>query len=245
MKHAMGVVAFGVTLFVALMHLDAVFQGIWYISRLITPVIVGLVLAFVLNVPVSGIEKKMNQLLKDKKKQPDKGTVHMLSIVLTMFCVVLVLTILGTLVIPELVNTVKSIAELVEENWPDWIDTLEEFDINTTGIREWMSSFDMHNWIQNASGHAGTLIGSIANVATTTVSNVITAITGIIIALYVLAGRDNLARQAKKVICAYVKDSITDKLFHVCTLLKEAYTKFLTGQCLEALILWGFHLYVH
>jgi len=237
MKRAMGVVAFGVTLFVALMHLDVVFQGIWYISGLITPVIVGLVLAFVLNVPVSGIEKKMNQLLKDKKAQPDKATVHMLSIVLTMLCLILVLTILGTLVIPELVNTVKSIVKLVEENWPDWLDTLEEFDINTTGIREWMSSFDMHNLIQNASGHAGSLIGSIANVATTTVSNVMTAITGIIIALYVLAGRDTLVRQTKKVISAYVKDSIADKIFHICTLVKEAYTKFLTGQCLEALIL--------
>ena len=73
--------------------------------------------------------------------------------------------------------------------------------------------------------------------ATATVSNVITAITGIIIALYVLGGRDTLARQTKKVICAYVKDSIADKIFHICTLVKEAYTKFLTGQCLEALIL--------
>ncbi len=237
MKQTIGIVAIGVTLFVALMHLDVVFKGIGYVGGMITPVLIGLIMAFVLNVPVTGFEKRIDRLFAKRKRKPGKSAVHMTSIVLTLVCVALVLVILGTLVIPELVNTVKSIIGLVEENWPTWLATLEDLDINTTGIQEWAVSLDIENLFKKVSGHAGTVIGSIADAATSTVSSVATGVTGLIIALYVMGGRDTLARQTKNVLYAYVKEPIADRLCHVGALIKESYTKFLTGQCVEAVIL--------
>ncbi len=237
MKQSIGIVAIGVTLFVALMHLDVVFSGLGYIGSLIAPILVGLIIAFVLNVPVTGFEKRINRLFANRKRKPGKSVVHMTSIVLTLVCAALVLVILGTLVIPELVNTVKSIVDLVEENWSKWLAALEELDINTAGFQKWAASIDIDNLFKKVSGHAGTVIGSIADAATTTVSSIFTGVTGFIIALYVMGGRDTLTRQTKNVLYAYVKEPIADKLCHVGSLIKESYTKYLTGQCVEAVIL--------
>ena len=230
-------IAFAIGLFAFVTHLDLIIKGFGYITDLFMPVIVGLIIAFILNVPVTGFENLFGRVFRKRKQKPSEKAIHSISLLFSIICVILIVAVLCVLVIPELAKTIKSIVELIEENWPSWLAMLEGYNINTEGLKEWFSNFDLQNLIDKVSGYAGTVIGSIANAASSTVTVVSLAITGIIIALYILADRNKLASQAKRALYAYTKTSFADKVLYVCGLTKKAYTKFLTGQCLEAVLL--------
>lgn len=230
-------IAFAVGLFALVTHLELVMKLFGYVGDLFMPVIVGLIIAFILNVPVKGFENLFDRIFKKRKRKPSEKLIHSTSMLLSVVCVILVLVVLCVLVIPELVRTVKSIAQLIEDKWPSWLATLESYDINTDGLKEWFSGLEWKNILGKVTGYAGTVIGSIADATTSVVSVISLAITGIIIALYALADRNKLASQAKTVLYAYTKPKFADRVLYVCRLTQTAYTKFLTGQCVESILL--------
>lgn len=208
-----------------------------YVGGLFLPVVVGLILAFVLSVPVTGFDNLFARVFKKAKRRPGERLLHTISIVLTLVVVALIFTLLFTLMIPELVRTVKSVAALVEQQWPTWLAALESYNIDTTKIKEWLSEIDMKNLVEKLTSGAGTLIGSIADVTSSTVSGLSAFIIGLIISIYVLSDGKNLARQSRKLLYAYTKPNVAERVLEVCSLVRSTYTKFFTGQCLEAVIL--------
>lgn len=230
-------IALVIVLFVALTHFELVVSFFSYVTNMILPIIIGLILAFVLNVPATGFENILNRIFAKKKHKISQKAINIIALILTLLCVALVITLLCTLVIPELVRTVKSIATLIEENWSVWMTELEKYNIDTTRIKEWVASFDFESLFKRLTDNVGTVIGSVADITTSTVSVISSAVIGIIIAIYVLASRKTLGRQSKKVLYAYVKTKTADKICYICSLIKTAYTKFFTGQCVEAVIL--------
>ena len=66
-------IAFGVCLHVAVSHLDVVLGALSAIVDILFPVLLGLGIAFVLNVPVSGMERLLARLisrLPEKHRPP-------------------------------------------------------------------------------------------------------------------------------------------------------------------------------
>ena len=227
----------GIFLLIGLTHIEllgSLWNSLW---TLLLPIVIGFVLAFILNVPVTGFENLFAKLTKNAKKKPKQQTIHVISMVLSIVCVLLVLTLLFTLVIPELVRTVRTLSEYVKENWPRFITFLEQQNIDTTKINEYLAGFDFEGAIKKIMEGAGTVLGSVASAASTTASTIFSSVIGIIIAIYVLSGRDTLIRQAKKVLYAYLKPERADRVCYVGELARDSFAKFLSGQCLEAIIL--------
>lgn len=226
-----------IILLIALTHFEMVTSLFGWLWDMALPIVVGLVLAFILDVPVSGFEKLFGKLTAKKKKKPKQKTIHTISIVLTIICVLLVIALLFLLVIPELVRTAKSAVELIKEQWPKWLAIMESYNIDTTMIKEFLAGLDLENTVKNLLDGAGSVIGSIAGAATSTFSVISAAVIGVIIAVYVLSSRDLLKNQAKKVIYAYTDKQKGDRICYVSGLVRTAYSKFLSGQCLESILL--------
>lgn len=227
----------GIFLLIGLTHIEllgSLWNSLW---TLLLPIVIGFVLAFILDVPVVGFENLFAKLTAKAKKKPKVKTIHTVSMVLSIVCVLLVLTLLFTLVIPELVRTVKTLAAYVKDNWPKLISFLEQQNIDTTRINEWLAGFDIEGALKNIMEGAGTVLGSVASAASTTASTIFSSVIGVIIAVYVLSSRDTLKRQAKKVLYAYLKPEKADRACYIGRLTKDSFAKFLTGQCLEAIIL--------
>ncbi len=223
--------------FILFNYFDMVKALFGYIGGLFLPVVIGLIIAFVLSVPVTGLDNLFDRIFRKAKRKPSGGLLHIVSIILTFAAVALVFTLLFTLMIPELVRTVKSVAALVEEKWPTWLAALESYNIDTTRIKEWLSELDMKNIVEKLTSGAGTLIGSIADVTSNTVSGISSFLIGLIISIYVLSDGKNLARQSRKLLYAYSKPDFAGRVMEICSLVRSTYTKFFTGQCLEAVIL--------
>ena len=78
--------------------------------------------------------------------------------------------------------------------------------------------------------------GSISFI-TSFISSLVTLFTALVFSCYMLSQKEYLIYGLKKVLNAYFSKSKSDKILGICTLSNNTFSKFVSGQCLEALIL--------
>lgn len=218
------------TLFAALMNLNDVAGFFRTFTGIFSPVFSGLLLAFILSVPKPGITRRLTGVFPRLKEK----TVDALSL---MACVAVLVCLLCVLAIPQLTASVKSIAVLVRANWPNWAILLNSYGIDTTELTKLAASFNWKMAVEKLFTGAGVVIGSVVDLAGSTVTVTVNAVFAIVIMFYVLLGRRELGRQCRGFLCAYFKKPTAERICHVAKLTHDTYTKFFSGQCIEVLIL--------
>ena len=154
-----------------------------------------------------------------------------------MACVAVSVCLLCVLAIPQLTASVKSIAILARANWPNWAALLNSYGIDTTELTKLAASFNWKMAVEKLFTGAGVVIGSVVDLAGSTVTVTVNAVFAIVIMFYVLLGRRELGRQCRSFLCAYFKKPMAERICHVAKLTHDTYTKFFSGQCIEVLIL--------
>ena len=210
------------------------------VTSLFSPFIVGAALAFVLNVPMRGIESLL-------KKIPKTSLRRMLAIVMTLLAVVLVLYGVINLLIPQIGETVQSIAtrlpvffEKVQEEVTKYLEKNPE-------VTQWLTEYtdfesvDWNSVIQKAVNLVTDSIGGIVYTAITTVvslsTGVFNAILSLAFAVYALARKEVLARQGRRLLYSFLPERVGDEVVRILRMTNKTFSKFISGQCLEALIL--------
>ncbi len=234
-KQNLLLIVIGVCLFVGLTHLEAVGNVMSYVIGLWMPLIIGGSIAFILNVPMCFFEKHYDKIAKNNRKLMRLKTP--VCIVATLIAFVLVLVFIGGVVFPNIAESIKSIARIVYESYPKWFATLESWGIDTELIRNAMPDINPGK-IAAMVKDGSILLLNTAVAATSGVFGVFSsALFGIIIALYILASKKTLGLQAKKITYAYLKKEWADEACEVASLTYRTFANFLSGQCLEAVIL--------
>ena len=199
-------------------------------TGIFSPVFSGLLLAFILSVPKLGIARRLTGVFPRLKEK----TVDALRL---MACVAVLVCLLCVLAIPQLTASVKSIAVLVRANWPNWAILLNSYGIDTTELTKLAASFNWKMAVEKLFTGAGVVIGSVVDLAGSTVTVTVNAVLAIVIMFYVLLGRRELGRQCRGFLCAYFKKPTAERICHVAKLTHDTYAKFFSGQCIEVLIL--------
>ncbi len=231
------IVAFGVALFAALMNLNTIFSFLEVVYGILSPVLIGFLVAFILNVPMSAFEKLFLKITRKWKKQPSMSFVSLISLVLSIICVLLVIVILVTALLPAVISSVKNVYSLFVQKWPEYKKILADYNINTESITLWIESVNADLIIQKIFSADGAVINSAVSLVSNAISSIVSFIVALIIGMYVLLSKRQLARQSKKLLVAHLKESQARYVVHVATLTRDAYSKFLSGQCVEAFIL--------
>lgn len=238
-NHPFRLVAFGVILYAALMNLGAVIGFVKDVGDLILPALLGFILAFILNVPMRGYENLLLRATKKAKRPLKSKAITGFSLLLAIISVLLVIVLVCVMLIPELIESAISLYELALDSWPDWVKFFQQYDIDITWITGWFESLNISQLIEQVLSGASSLITSAVGVVSSTVSIIGNIAIAVIISIYTLLSKQELCRQGKKLIQAHCSDRIGGFLFHFGQLLNTTFTKFLTGQCLEACILGG------
>lgn len=236
MRREMLLITFAVALFAALMNLEAVVGFLGAAINLISPVVLGSLVAFILNVPMRGFEKHITAFL-GKKAAGREQLIRVASLLLTLLSLVLVIALVLGLVLPELIRSITSLYELILDRLPDWIAILNSYDIDTSWITKKVAELDVQSLLGKLSSSAGSMLSSVADIAATTVSGVANATFSAIVAIYMLLSKQDLRRQCRKLLYAHLQEETADELCSVMRLIRDTYAKFLSGQCVEALIL--------
>ena len=236
-KYHLLLIAFGITLYAVLMNVGTVLLFIQKIISLVFPILLGLVFAFILNVPMAGFEKLSVRMMAKTKYNPQykprTSLVSGVSLALTLLSIVLVVALALTMVIPEMINSAKSVTPLVTEQLPKWVEYLKSYNIDISRFSDLLTDFD----VQKITGNAGSVFNSAISAASSTISGISSVVFGLIIAIYILMSKRLLALQTKKLMDAYLEPKITNKIIYVSALIRDTYAKFLSGQCVEAIIL--------
>lgn len=216
-------------------HLDKLPKFFSYFIGITFPLLIGAVLAFVLNVPMRGFEGILKKL--DKKNKMKDGMILGLSLTMTAISALLVIALVIVIMVPGLISSVKQMYETLREQLPNIISTLEGLGIDAKWVKSIINEKSWQEWLGLVGNSAGNLLGKVMSGASTTISGVGSAGIGIVICIYILLDKHALARRFSKLLGLVFKEETKEKVIHLGRIVSNTYSSFLTGQCLEAVIL--------
>lgn len=236
-------IAAGIILFyVGLQNLSAVMGAVKVVYGLLSPFVIGAAIAFILNVPMRFVERTLFGWLERKKERKPKF-IRPISLVITLALVVGVIFIVMFIIGPELGQTIKAAIDQAIPFFQDLQVKLLELFAEYPDIESWIQelTIDWQSLGQKLLTFAGSGVGSIVNstfsVATSIVSGVVNFVMAFIFAIYLLLQKEKLGRQVKQILYAVLKEQTADRILSIGQLSGETFSKFLSGQCLEAVIL--------
>ena len=218
----------GVTLFVALLRLSSVLAFAAQLVDLVLPILAGGILALFINVPMTGLEKRLKRLFCKAKKQPSDKVLHLLSFFITLLGVVLVLVLALTLLIPELVQSFHSLYVQIEANIPRWTAYLSAQDADMGWLMSWLEGIDWEQLLHRVTDSIDTVLVNAVGAVSATVNIVVTASFALIISVYMSVGSESLCHHARTLVCAYLKPSHSAWLLKFCRLFRQSFANFLT-----------------
>lgn len=236
-KWIIGIAAACIAIFLGLQHLNVVYNAFVWCMDILSPLLWGLVLALILNVPMSFYERH----LWTKSKKPIATKLRRpVAIVLAILSILAVLTGVICLVLPELVEAVQVILNGIQEV-TETLSTMEEGqlpDLPFVGLladMDWDKLFvSIQNWFKNKSG-------DIFNTAIITVSSLVGGVFDLFIALvfsvYILGGKENLKARFSRLLRVWLPKNVAEGTIHTCAVASRNFHNFVSGQTLESVIL--------
>ena len=203
-----------------------------------SPLLIGCVIAYMVNILMSFYEKHYFVKTKSKRVIKSRRPVCMVASFVTLAAVVIL--VIG-LVVPQLVSCVTLIFGALPNAITNIIGVLDKYNILPDNIADSLSAIDWQSKIGQIMSMLTTGLGNIMDVVVGTVSvvfsGIVTALMGFIFSIYLLLGRDVLARQFNRLMLRYMRKSWYDKTMYTLGILNDCFRRYITGQCLEAVIL--------
>lgn len=240
-KENIFIVTYGLILFFIIYNLKFVLKTIDNLVAITLPVIFGIVLAFLLNIPMSFLERKivlLIQKLKVDKKRAFKIS-RAISLLLVLLIFICVITFTINIVIPEIIKSfyifiekapeqIKNIQGLLIKNYDNYL------------IDSVLSK------IQEIDGDISKIINNLVQITFSGVLNITLGITnilinfilGLIISIYILLEKETLKYQLKLLINTVATDKYKSSIIEILKLIYSKFKKYIFGQAIDSAILF-------
>ncbi|MDE6760808.1 MAG: AI-2E family transporter [Lachnospiraceae bacterium] len=229
---------FIVLFYVVVEHFTLVKEILSSVYNAISPLIYGIVIAFIVNLIVVQLEKHMTKGIFEN--HTIKRTT---SIVTSLFIVAGIIAVVCFNMIPGIIDSVKQIAEKV----PQAIDKVLEFLQKNFGVSGEISNVaenfkldeelvtNMFGLMENRSfieaiKASGNVVGSVFSVFAK-------FFIGLFFAFYILAKKESIGAYIRKLMETYLPEKTAEGIVYFGSIIYETYANFISGQCLDAVIL--------
>lgn len=241
------IVITGVVVYWILQNIGVIWTAIGKLMNILSPFILGIGIAFILNVIVNLVENKwFKSRSKNKKKKRNRlleKAKRPIAIILSIIILATIIFFVLFMVIPEIITTVKSLATYIPgiaENAQKWtfdiLDTYPQVNDVISGINfDWNSIDDQT--MQLLQSWAGNILSSSVNIILSISSGIANFVIALIFAIYILLQKETLGAQFKRLIKAYMSEELMNRTLKICTVANNVFAKFITGQVTEAFIL--------
>lgn len=236
-------IVFTALVVVAFINYRLVFQALVFCWNIVFPFVLGGAMAFILNAPMQFFERNVFARRRYGGKPWAVRAARPCSLILALAAVIGVLLVVVFVVVPELAGTFVVLGKSIQDFIPQVQAWTEQIFQDNPGIVEWIGEldFDWDKMIQTGVGFlkngAGNVLNSTFVVARTVVSALTNFFIGLVFALYILLQKEKLSGQVVKVLYAFLPRKTVGKVLSVCQLTGKVFRNFLTGQCVEAVIL--------
>lgn len=215
------------------------------IAATLTPVLAGVVFAFLLNVFVIFFEKFAFLPLNKRLGRIWCKIRRPLSVILSFLIILLLLIFIAFFIIPELINSMSAIAEIAQRKVPEYASTFigwAEGLMQRYNVQFDLAFLEKFNWdsiLTNATQITTDFLTSVFNATVNVASGIITFVVGLIFSVYLLFGKEKLLRGLKATLYAYLPRQAANKVIHVSSMSNQIFFSFIRGQLLESVILGG------
>ncbi len=238
--------AFTVALVLGVNHVGWIVSWIINALAILSPFVIGACMAFIISVPMRLFDRILGRKRKSGKPLVSEKRRKPLSMVLAILFILLLLFLFGMIVVPQLLDTVASLAGSVMRFVPTaqrWI----------TELLAWMENYpELHNavapMIPDLNQMASSLIsfvqkyaGIVASSLVSNISSLFGSATDVVIsfvfAIYILLQTETLSRQSKKLLYAFLPKRLCDDAIQIARMTHKTFFSYVTIQCTEAAIL--------
>lgn len=234
-------ITYAVVLVAVIVKLDAVTGWLGAVAVAFQPLVIGGVIAFVLNRPCNFFAKKYEKILPEKGKKAARP----LAVASSYLVVILLICILVSMVVPELIHSIETFIGNIStyaanfQDLYDWV--VDKLDL------EQLADLDLSSGINDTlqkllSGVLDALTNTLPHLITMTsvvVSGVVTGVISLVFSVYILSGAPKLTGQCRRLVLAYLPERVSKPLLSVARLTIDTFTKYISGQVVEACILGG------
>ena len=259
-KKIVGIVSFAILLNWGLKNTEFIGKLMGLAIGLVLPFLIGGSLASIINVPMRFLERKLfdepyakrKKMPQQKKNIPERPPIwwrmkRPLSLILSLILVIGVIFVGMFLIVPEIADSFSTIAVSIKQ-FPEQVHrwSLQLMDYMPQ-IAVWMEQLDQNmdidwqktimeaiSFLQNG---AGNVLSTTFNVAASIFSGIVTGFLAIVFSFYLLLNKEKLGGQIKQILYAYMKDEHADYIVRVGRMANKTFSSFLSGQCIEAVIL--------
>ena len=232
-------IVFGAILFYFLLkEFRLVLSGVSYLWSVFGVFAIGGAMAFIINVPMTFIEKHYLSRFRHigKANRP-------LAFVMTLIMVITVIYLVMFIVVPELIDTLQLLVVQMQQIYDRLPQIVADISAKLNLTEETVKSLQIEwsNISETVIKAVQEIAGGIVSSSTNLIGSVVNAITQFILAfifcIYILFSKEKLGRACKRMLYAAFREQIADDIISVLHLTGRTFSKFLSGQCLEAVIL--------
>lgn len=243
-------ILFAAVVVLCVMYSGQIVRWIFLGIDILEPFAVGGMIAFVLNLPMKFVEERL--LGRWKGKAADKLR-RPLSLLAAIVFVAVLIVIVVMAVLPQLGRTINDLGQKIPEFFQQVVAWLGDLERQYPQLGQYLGPFlDSGESLEQSGASMDQLAARLmdflkeggVSVITTTIgvaSGIIgTFVKGIIsfiFALYILAAKEKLADQGKRILHAFAPEKVEKGTLSLCSLLYRNFSHFITGQCVEAVII--------
>lgn len=222
-----GLVYFAVT------NVSSFFLFLLYLMGILAPVIIGLFLAFTLNIPLDWLEAKVftqNTPLMKKVKRP-------LSTLLSVLFLLGILALVVILVIPKSIEALQVISKQVPGYYESIVEWVKNRDI--IWLTEYVENikFSGADWSKGLTGNLGNFAGGLFKGVSGVLGGLVNAVLGLSFAIFMLISKETLLRQLSQIMEAYMMPQKRKKLEYLIDVVTSTFRNYIRGQVTEAMIM--------
>lgn len=228
-------------LVLAVIYSDVFFKGVLTCVNIIKPFVYGGAVAFVLNIPMRKIE---SSLFSNASSPRLKAMKRPVSLLLTIILMLAVIALVVGLIVPNLADTFGMIVNEVPTFLERLSHTLSGFNLPGFDKQVGMLENVSENWetimnkvVSFLQTGLSSILGSTVQIVSSVVSKIVNGVIAFIFAIYILAQKETLSANFSKLLKAYVRPAERKKLLRIIGMLDKNFTSFITGQCMDALVL--------
>ena len=217
-----------------------IFQSGQALLSISMPLIMGCAIAYALNILVVRFEKLS---FLSNKSSPVYKFRRGISVCVSLLVITFVVALVTNIVIPQIVEAIGVIVSGLPPMLKSFADWAAKTNTHLPRIQDWLNSLSV-NWPQLSQKIITYLSSGVSNIFASAIS-VISGVGGVIVqfvlslifAMYILAGKERLSRQFYLLADVYLKEKTCKALMYVLTTAHNTFSKFIVGQCTEAIII--------
>ncbi len=220
-------------LFLLVHYWDSIASVIGLLLQGLFPLLVGFVLAYLLNIVMSFYERRL-----PRSRNPKLAAAHgSLCLVLAVLTVLLVLVLVSALIVPQFIRCVHTLVLKAPDAIAKLTASQSLAPLIPEDLSEKLAGLDWDVLIDKAVGVLRTGLPNTLQKVSSSVSALVSVLLALIFSLYFLGGKYTLRRQVRRLADSFIRPEHLARIRHFLSILDDCFYHYVVGQCADAMIL--------